>query len=53
MTIAGLKRKSQTAKRTHKHMVYMFPRKEEGHLLLAAEPAGHLDKSHAGPHCQR
>ena len=32
MTIAGLKRKNQTAERTHKHMVYMFPRKEEGHL---------------------
>lgn len=31
----------------------VFPRKEEGHLLLVAEPARHLDKSHAGPRSAR
>ena len=30
----------------------VFPRKEEGHLLPVAEPARHLDKSHAGPRSQ-
>ena len=34
-------------------MVCVFPRKEEGHLLPVAEPARHLDKSHAGPRPQR
>ena len=46
-------RESQTAARTHEHMVCVFPRKEEGHLLPVAEPARHLDKSHAGPRPQR